>query len=229
MKNKIKTRVLSYLSAISFHWVMKYLDLVSKIDLIVVLHFKPNVSIQGRTKWRKPRAGTGYVGRIFTAWDKNWVLTYPAACWQPKRPTKLVVRSFWGRSTVPPLHSSLLQSIKICFWENQFSCKITLNIITFIFSIWKSLNPFEISQEYSKKEREKTVAVWPQMIMQHENGHPGSDLGKSRLASTGSWYLFWRSNCNFMHFIFYEIFLIINYLYPNIFLRSTLSYYLKNV
>ena len=67
MKNKIKTRVLSYLSAISFHWVMKYLDLVSKIDLIVVLHFKPNVSIQGRTKWRKPRAGTGYVGRIFTA------------------------------------------------------------------------------------------------------------------------------------------------------------------
>ena len=59
MKNKIKTRVLSYLSAISFHWVMKYLDLVSKIDLIVVLHFKPNASMQGRTKWRNPRVGTG--------------------------------------------------------------------------------------------------------------------------------------------------------------------------
>ena len=59
MKNKIKTRVLSYLSANSFHWVMEYLDLVSKIDLIVVLHFKPNASMQGRTKWRNSRLGTG--------------------------------------------------------------------------------------------------------------------------------------------------------------------------
>ena len=43
----------------------------------------------------------------FHSINKNSVLGYPAACWQPN-PTKLVVWSFGGQSTVPPLLSFLL-------------------------------------------------------------------------------------------------------------------------
>ena len=39
---------------------------------------------------------TGLVGRSFSTWDRNCIIGYPAACWQPKQPHQVGSGEFLG-------------------------------------------------------------------------------------------------------------------------------------
>ena len=91
--------------------MMRHITLILVPAKIMVR--KISISLVNSTKANSSNYGsiTGKVGRFFIAQNNNCLLGYPVVCLQANSPNKLVVWSFWGQSTVPPLCFSVKKTM----------------------------------------------------------------------------------------------------------------------